>query len=115
MGIGKEWFNRGGGIMKHIDSLCVQKNSYPGNTTITIGVPRYLLKVADEMAWREGTSRSELFRRAFRKLVENSQEFYDFCDEMVKDYDKRKKKEKIDAVQVYMKDNGYSHIRRLEL
>ena len=100
--------------MKHVDNLCLQKNSYPGNTTITIGVPRYLLKVADEMAWREGTSRSELFRRAFKALVENSEEFYNFCDKKVKKYDKRKKKEKIDEVQVYMKNNGYNHIRRLE-
>ena len=100
--------------MKHVDTLCVQPNSYKGNTTITIGVPRYFLKVADEMSFREGTSRSELFRRAFRFYIENQDDFYNYCDKIVKHYDKRMKKEKIDTVHEYMKVNGYKSIRRME-
>ena len=100
--------------LKHVDNLCEQVNSYKGNTTITIGVPRYLLKVVEEMCCREGTSRSEIFRRAMRFYIENQDDFYNYCDKQVKHYDKRMKKEKVDNVQEYMKINGYKNIRRLE-
>ena len=100
--------------LKHVDALCNQPNSFKGNTTITIGIPRYFLKVVEQMCYKEGTSRSEIFRRAMRYYIENQEDFYDYCDIKVKEYDKRREKVKVDEVQQYMKANGYNTIRRLD-
>jgi len=72
---------------------------------ITVNIPRRHLKTIERLLTAQQISRSEWVRRAVEYYLVEAQKLESFVDDKVKEYD---------AVQLYMEQNGYHKIRRLE-